>query len=400
MGAGRYLHVWRLSVPLVLLVVLLAWPARPAEAAVGARIVSPEYESQVRYSGQPATSSVQVKNTGTATDTFWVRHTVRDGAGKARNLPAVSVSVGAGKVSGSISRTWTVPEPADPSALTTGHYAAGFSVYAANPDTNPDARLLDGDEAANAFRVFNFIDQFSTFDTARWIRSDHGLGFIRKQGPDEPGCGTIGWATNTLYATYLDPANVSPNGAGRLQLGLPAGPSSNDCANVEGAEIESVDYFRYGTYEVRMRLPDAPSSITGFFLYGGDGVAEIDIEAFNEKNADPKTGAQNGRVMFTTYAENPDGSPNYTPTHTTNGEPGNEPPLTLPFDPTAGLHTYRFDLYPGSVRFYVDGVMMKEWTDGLPRDKMKLLLNAWYPRWMSQTAPPEDRSLDVEWIRH
>jgi hypothetical protein len=31
---------------------------------------------------------------------------------------------------------------------------------------------------------------------------------------------------------------------------------------------------------------------------------------------------------------------------------------------------------------------------------MKLLLNAWYPRWMSQTTPPEDRYLNVEWIRH
>ena len=398
MGARRLLYV--LFVPLVVLPLLIVAPPRPAEAAVGAQIVNPAYASGVRYSGQAASSTLQVKNTGTASDTFWVRHTVRDAAGKVRNLPAVSVSVGAGKASGTITRTWTVPDPVDPSALTTGFYAAGFSVYDANPDTNDAARLLDNDEKTDAFRAFNFVDHFSTFDTARWLKSEHGLGFIREQGPDEPGCGTIGWATDTLYATYLDPANVLLSGAGQLQMRLPAGPSSNACANVEGAEIESVDYYRYGTYEVRMQLPDAPSSITGFFLYGGDGVAEIDIEAFNEKNANPETGAQEGRVMFTTYSENPDGSPNYTPTHTTNGEPGNEPPLALPFDPTAGMHTYRFDLYPGSVRFYVDGVMMKEWTDGLPTDKMKLLLNAWYPRWMSQTAPPEDRHLNVEWIRH
>ena len=399
MGVRRSLYV-SFFVALVALPVLLAGPLRPAEAAVGARIVNPAYESAVRYSGQPATSSVQVRNSGTAADTFWVRHTLRDGEGRVRNLPAVSVSVGAGKLSGTISRTWTVPDPADPSTLTTGFYAAGFSVYDANPDTNPNARLLDSDEKANAFRAFNFMDQFSTFNATRWSRSEHGLGFIREQGPDEPGCGTIGSATNVLYATYLNPANVTLSGAGQLRLGLPAGPSSNPCANVEGAEIESVDYYRYGTYEVRMQLPDAPSSITGFFLYGGDGIAEIDIEAFNEKGTNPETGAQEGKVMFTTYAKNPDGSPKYTPTHTTNGEPGNEPPATLPFDPTAGMHTYRFDLYPESVRFYVDGVMMKEWTDGLPSDRMKLLLNAWYPRWMSQTAPPEDRSLNVEWIRH
>ncbi|WP_228282422.1 glycoside hydrolase family 16 protein [Rubrobacter tropicus] len=395
----RSLYVW-LSVLIAVSPLLLALPPREAEAAVGAQIVGPTYASGVRYSGQAAASTLQVKNSGTAADTLWVRYTVTDKAGKERNLPAVSVSLGAGQLSGTITRTWTVPDPVDPSVLTTGFYAAGFSVYDANPDTNAAARLLDSDEQPNAFRAFNFLDQFSTFDTTRWFRGDHGLGFIREQGPDEPGCGTIGPATNVLYASYLNPANVALSGTGQLQMRLPAGPSSNPCANVEGAEIESADYYRYGTYEIRMQLPDAPSSITGFFLYGGDGVAEIDIEAFNEKTTDPDTGAQKGKVMFTTYSKNPDGSPNYTPTHTTNGEPGNEPPLSLPFDPTAGMHIYRFDLYPGSVRFYVDGVMMKEWTDGLPSDKMKLLLNSWYPRWMSQTAPPEDRFLNVEWIRH
>src|SRR5215207_3063266 len=382
-------------VVLFLAFALVVVPSRQAQAAVGAQIVNPTYAFGLRYSGKAATSTLKVKNTGTAPDTFWVRYSVRDKAGRTRNVPAVPVTLDPGQLSTTIDRTWTVPDPADPSVLTTGHYAAGFSVYDANPDTNAGAALLDGDELPNAFRAHNFIDHFTSLDASRCIKGDHGLGFVREQV-----CGTIGTATNVFYTTYLNPLNVGLSGTGQLQMRLPAGPSSNPCANVEGAEIESVDYYRYGTYEVKMQLPDARSSITGFFLYGGDGIAEIDIEAFNEKNTNPDTGAQEGRVMFTTYAKNPDGSPNLVPTHTTNGEPGNEPPMTLPFDPTAGMHVYRFDLYPGSVRFYADGVLMKQWTDGLPTDKMKLLLNAWYPRWMSQTAPPEDRYLNVEWIRH
>src|SRR5918995_411434 len=109
-----------------------------------------------------------------------------------------------------------------------------------------------------------------------------------------------------------------------------------------------------------MQMPDAPSSITGFFLYGGDGRAEIDIETFNEKQ---------GKVMFTAHAENPDGTPNLTPTHTTNGEPGNEPPMMLPFDPTASMHTYHFDFYPNSVAFYADGQLMKEGPTACPRTR-------------------------------
>jgi beta-glucanase (GH16 family) len=305
-----------------------------------------------------------------------------------------------GERSAVISRTWRVPNPADPSALTTGFYEASFSIYDANPDATLGATLLDYGEKADAFRAHNFIDQFNSFNTNRWSKSNHGLGFIREQTADEEGCGTIGGAVNTLYTTYLDPANVAVNTAGLLRVKLPASLSSNPCAKVEGGEISSDAFYKYGTYEVRMQIPNVPSSITGFFLYGGDGVAEIDIEAFNEDVTDSAGGADKGKIMFTTYAKNEDGSPNLTPTHTTNGEPGNEPPMTLPFDPTAGMHNYRFDFYPNSVKFYADDVLMKEWTDGLPSDKMQLLLNAWYPRWMSQTPPPNDKYLKIEWIRH
>ncbi len=385
-------------VGLMILPVMLA--PRAATAAAGAQIVNPVYGSGFYYSGQTVTSTVQVKNTGTAANTIWIRHAVQDNAGRTYNVAVYAVTLNPGQTSGTINRTWTVPDPADPSALTTGFYKSSFAVYDSNPDTTPTTPRLAYNEKPNAFRAHNFIDRFSTFDSTRWAKSDKGLGFVREQGSGEAGCGAIGSATNVLYTTHLNPSNVALSGVGQLQTKMPAGPAGNACAEVEGGEIKSLDSYKYGTYEVRMQVPDAPSSITGFFLYGGDGIAEIDIETFNEKTTDPATGANRGKVMFTTYAKNSDGSPNLTPTHTTNGEPGNEPPLTLPFDPTAGMHTYRFDFYPGSIKFYADGALMKEWTDGLPSDSMRLFLNAWYPRWMSRIPPPEDRYLNVDWIRH
>ena len=52
--------------------------------------------------------------------------------------------------------------------------------------------------------------------------------------------------------------------------------------------------FRYGSYRARIQVADAPSSITGFFLYAPpDSESEIDVELFN----DPQ-----GEVMFTTDA--------------------------------------------------------------------------------------------------
>ena len=394
-------YVLLLAAAWALLASALVQP-RAAQAAVAAQIVTPVYASGHFNSGQAVSSSLKIKNTGTTSATYFVRYTVTDKIGKAYNVPVGSgITLAAGATSAAITKTWTVPNPADPSTLTTGPYKAKFSVYTGNPDTTTTAVLRATNEKLDAFEAHNFTDQFSSFDAARWTKSDKGLGFLREQTADEVGCGAIGTATNVLYTTYLNPLNITTDAtASQLRTKMPAAPSTNACAKAEGGEIKTGASHLYGTYEARMQVPNAPSSITGFFLYGGDGIAEIDIEIYNERVLDPATGTYKGKVMFTTYSKNADGTPNLNPTHTTNGEPGNEPIVELPFDPTSGLHNYRFDYYPNSLRFYADGVLLKEWTTGLPTTKIQLFLNSWYPRWMSQTPPATDGTLNVDWIRH
>jgi beta-glucanase (GH16 family) len=81
-----------------------------------------------------------------------------------------------------------------------------------------------------------------------------------------------------------------------------------------------------------MKLPNAPSSITGFLLYKvPDYESEVDIEVFNDSTR---------RIMFTTYA---------------GGRETHNVTKSLPFDPTTGFHEYRFVYAPGSVTFYADG---------------------------------------------
>ena len=99
---------------------------------------------------QGVTSTLQVKNGSTQRDTFWIRYSVQDKAGTTYNVPATSVTLDPGAKLTVISRTWKVPNPADPSTLTTGFYEASFSVYDADPNTSPDAVLLDYDEKADA----------------------------------------------------------------------------------------------------------------------------------------------------------------------------------------------------------------------------------------------------------
>ena len=92
------------------------------------------------------------------------------------------------------------------------------------------------------------------------------------------------------------------------------------------------------------QVPDAPSSITRFFLYEKD----IDVEILNDPS---------GRIMFTTYA---------------GGRKTNNVEKDLSFDPTMDFHEYRFDFYPDRAEFFVDGELMHRFTEGLPE-------NAWFP---------------------
>ncbi|HEX2740842.1 MAG TPA: glycoside hydrolase family 16 protein [Rubrobacter sp.] len=185
----------------------------------------------------------------------------------------------------------------------------------------------------------SFSDDFGSFDTVRWSKGVHTLG-----------------------RSYLDPANVDVDGQ-NLRIKLPA-------RSYEGGEILTNELHGYGSYGARMKLPNAPGSITGFFLYKApDYESEIDIEIYNDSTR---------RIMFTTYAG---GAQTHTET------------VPLPFDPTAGFHEYRFDyLYePGtgqaSVTFYVDGSKMSSWNTGIPQTSMHLMLNSWFPNWLESRKP-------------
>jgi len=192
----------------------------------------------------------------------------------------------------------------------------------------------------------SFRDDFDSFDETRWLKSGHVLG-----------------------RTDLDPQNVLVNN-GQLRLQIPA-------LTTGGAEIESQEYYGYGTYKARIRTADAPSSITGFFLYRSpDYYAEIDIEVYNDGT---------GKVDFVTYAD---------------GQRTHYVGRDFRFDPSADFHTYRFDYTPGAVRFHVDGNLKQVWTDGLPQGSMKLLVNTWFPSWLEGLPPLTSKATRLDWISY
>ncbi len=185
--------------------------------------------------------------------------------------------------------------------------------------------------SAHAAPVTGFTDEFTTLDASRWVVGAHPLG-----------------------RGVLDPANASVTG-GALSLGLPAG-------RLDGAEVHTKATYATGTFSARIRVADAPSSLTGFFLYAPpDYASEVDIEILDDPS---------GIVMFTTYAGG-------AQTHAVTS--------SLGFDPTAAFHDYEIALDRKAVTFSVDGVALRTWTSGVPRAAMPLYLNAWYPAWLAGT---------------
>ncbi len=197
---------------------------------------------------------------------------------------------------------------------------------------------------AAAARSDGFRDDFATLDAERWV--------------------TI---TRPFGKGAVDAANVAV-ASGMLGVKLPAG-------RLDGGELRTTSLYRFGSFRARMKVADAPSSLTAFFLYKApDYQSELDIEIFNDTTR---------RVMFTTYS---------------GGAQTNTVTRTLPFDPTTGFHEYAIEYDTSSVRFLVDGALMQSWSKGVTRSAMNLYLNAWFPSWLAGERPATDRFTLVDWI--
>lgn len=330
-----------IGIPLILLLPFVTTGCGSDGSGPSAEITSFEPASGDYYAGEKVTSSLKIENTGGESRSLWIGYSVQDGTGRWHDAPASPVELEAGEESGVLERSWTIPEENPP---VSGPYNVEMSVWDEQPDDA--ASRLASVSRADAFSVLHFKMDFDSLDRSMWNVTRKKLGRGR-----------------------LEPENVSTEN-GRLRLELPAN-------TFNGGEVESEELYLYGTYQARIKVADAPSSLTGFFLYKEpDFENELDIEIFN----DPA-----GRILFTTYS---------------NGRETNNVEKKLPFDPTADFHDYRFDLYPEKIEFYVDGEKMHSFDKGIPEDPMNLYINAWFPTWLAGQRPEADSYTYVEWLKH
>ena len=288
-----------------------------------------------------ATATVRVENTGTGYRTFWIGLSVQDFAGEWYDVPAKPVDLNSGEES-------DIQNLSTESLEKPGYYTSRVSVWSEEPEGASEVQRLAYAEAVSAFRVSSTREDFESSD----LNTDHWKATARDLGRGG-----------------LAPENVGIED-GQLRLALPE-------ETLNGSEIESRDLYGPGFYAARIKIPDVPSSITGFFLYyPPDLASEIDIEIYNDPSS---------KILFTTYA---------------GGEQTHTETMQLPFDPTKYFHDYAFSYDEDSITFYVDGEPMQEYEGGLPKERMKLYVNTWFPTWLNSEEPSSDRYTYVDWIEH
>lgn len=188
------------------------------------------------------------------------------------------------------------------------------------------------------------------------------------------------WMANDWRASAIE---TTPEG---LAIHMRKSPPDSKYELASG-EIRTLEFYRYGYFEIRMKVPRDPGIVIGAFTYADRTdemrAHEIDIEILGRAT----------RVAELTIHEG--------------GRPTHEK-ITLPFDASEDFHTYGFDWQPDHVRWYADGRVIHEETGPAVRKLVRpqqFILSLWASRELSSWVGNLDTSrapwrLDVSCIAY
>ncbi len=201
----------------------------------------------------------------------------------------------------------------------------------------------------------------------------------RFDGPelDERWFVSDGWSNGSWMENDWRRSQVSLTPEG-LRITLGPGPEGSEKPFASG-EIRTIDEFRYGYVEVRMRLPRGPGLVTGAFTHTGRKGRlhpnEIDIEVL---------GRSTDKMETTLHVDSRASSKK----------------VSLAFDAAADFHSYGFDWQPGYVRWYVDGEMVHEDASAAAQKlnrPQQIILMLWASRQLSSWVGELDASA-APWV--
>ncbi|KAI4592451.1 hypothetical protein KJ359_011148 [Pestalotiopsis sp. 9143b] len=140
---------------------------------------------------------------------------------------------------------------------------------------------------------------------------------------------------------------------------------------VQGGQVATngTDYF-HGSYRASLKVASVRGTCTAFFWYFND-TQEIDMEFLSQEFSTSSSHYPVNLVLQSPRSR----SAGYDASGT-----GTFVNASLPFDPAAGFHEYRFDFLAGRVLFYADGALlaaMNDSTGAVPSAPGNLILSHW-----------------------
>jgi endo-1,3-1,4-beta-glycanase ExoK len=193
-----------------------------------------------------------------------------------------------------------------------------------------------GQEAKRQGLGASFFEDFSTFDRRRWFVSD-------------------GWNSGGFQSCTYAESHVHAR-EGALELRLTDTPSARGPYTC--AEVQSLELYGHGLYEVRMRAAAAtPGVVSAFFTFIRPPHDELDIEF---------VGKQPKQVQLNYFV---------------NGAPQRGKNIDLEFDTTTAMNDYAVEWLPDALRWFVNGRLIYEVKKGndtpFPVQPSKIHLSIW-----------------------
>ncbi|ETS84013.1 hypothetical protein PFICI_05889 [Pestalotiopsis fici W106-1] len=164
---------------------------------------------------------------------------------------------------------------------------------------------------------------------------------------------------------------------------------------IQGGQVATTagDYF-WGSYRASIKVTAVQGTCSAFFWYFND-TQEIDLEFLSKDFS-----ASGSHYPVNLVLQSPRSrSAGYDASGT-----GTFINASLPFDPTADFHEYRFDFLAGRVLFYADGDLlatMDDSTGAVPKSSGNLILSHWSngnAEW-SGGPPNQDAASIVRYVK-
>lgn len=189
-----------------------------------------------------------------------------------------------------------------------------------------------------------------------------------------------GYSNGGMFNCTWRANNATFTSDGKLSLAL----TSSSYNKFDGAEYRTKFKSGYGLYEVNMKPAKNVGIVSSFFTYTGpsDGTQwdEIDIEFL---------GKDTTKVQLNYF---------------TNGVGGHEKVISLGFDASQSYHTYAFDWQPGSIKWYVDGVLKHTATSNIPKTPGKIMMNIWngtgVDSWLGSYNGANPLYANYDWVKY